>query len=863
MRRFPRKLHLAAPLALVVSVLASGLGTASAQSEWSGEAKDVGPGPRAQFPEDVYALTGGCYAVSSDGVFLDRTEEGFAAGSSVIEEAEPFRMQATDLGSYMLFGSARDFLAASEGALGEAAFAATGSLPGQIVGGVALEQTDVAAEEIERSEPNRAAGRGSSVVAALEPGELADWTLVGTGTNSFRLELPATKQALAVEAGRLVLVDAAKGDEFGFELTTGCATFPEVEVNIDGPIMGGQTSFQETRGFIDLHLHGMAYEFLGGRARCAKPWSRYGVTKALFDCPDHHPGGEAAVLEQLLSKTEGEGHAPDGWPTFQGWPKYNYLTHEQLYYKWLERAWRGGLRLYTNLLVDNEALCKVYPYKDRHAVENQCNEMDGVRLQHKRILELERYIDAQSGGPGEGWFRIVTDPFEAREVINSGKLAVVLGIEVSTLFDCGLTPDQPCTKEKIDAGLREVKTLGVTQMELVNKFDSGLSGVTGDGGDTGLIVNQGNLAETGSYWKMNTCPEDAGHAHDKLQHNVHDSPEEFDDRYPDEFTGRDSLVASILATTGSTGAAPVYPPGPHCNELGLTDLGAYTIRQMAERGMIFDPDHMSAKARTSAMDLVINELGYSGVVSSHSWADDTIYPRIYEAGGVVTPSDAELTGFIEEYEKSRSWADDRFFFGFGYGSDVNGFSSSAPPIEGTTVTYPFEGFGGATVRQQVSGERVYDINTDGVAHYGLYTDWIQGLRQMNESLYEDMTRGSEAYLQMWERAVGITGDACRTDIPDLSQEQVSAVQPGDSFEAVLRRLGQPTSRVGNEYVYCVEGGAVATITFDDHGRVPGGTDPEPTPEPKPCPTSRRPVASGDGHPASRGNEVPGKACGRR
>ena len=39
--------------------------------------------------------------------------------------------------------------------------------------------------------------------------------------------------------------------------------------------------------------------------------------------------------------------------------------------------------------------------------------MDGVRLQAKDLRQLQDYIDAQNGGPGKGWFRIVTTPFEA------------------------------------------------------------------------------------------------------------------------------------------------------------------------------------------------------------------------------------------------------------------------------------------------------------------------------------------------------------------------------------------------------------------------------------------------------------------
>lgn len=823
MRAVPRKSYFLVASALVVSMLASGLGSASARPEWTGEPKEIGGRNNARFAQDRYALAGGCYAVSApNGNFLVTSGTGYAATESERDAAEPFFFQATDLGRYLLMDSDENFLAASEGALGEATYTATRSLPGQIAGGVAFEQTDVAADEVAHSEPNRTSGRGASVVAAADPGELADWELIEPDKREFELALPATNQALVADgAGALSLVDnpddedgntGVAGSNFGFERTDGCTPFPEVEVNVSGPIMGGQTSFQEVRGFMDLHLHGMAFEFLGGRARCARPWSPYGVTEALVDCPDHHPGGEAAALEKVLSGDVG-GHDPDGWPSFVGWPRANYLTHEQLYYKWLERAWRGGLRMYTNLLVDNAALCKIYPFKDRNQVENQCNEMDGVRLQHQRILELERYIDAQNGGPGEGWFRIVTDPFQAREVMNDGKLAVILGIEVSTLFDCGLRLDEVlCSEAKIDAGLQEAWDMGVRQMELVNKFDNALSGVTGDGGPTGIVVNQGNKSETGNYWKMDTCPADAGEAHDKAQLNPGDIPGS------GSFTGRDSLVAQVLSLAGTSGAAPLYPPAPHCNVLGLSPLGDYLIREMAEKGMLFDPDHMSASARTAAMDL-IDELGYSGVVSSHSWADDTIYPRVYEAGGVVTPSDSNLAGFLEDYNKSKAWADDRFLFGFGYGSDVNGFSSSAGPIgDETTVDYPFTGFGGAIVDQQTSGSMTYDVNTQGVAHYGLYTDWIQGLFQLGgDQFFEDMTLGPEAYLQMWERAVGIPGDACRTDIHDLTGDDLASLTPGMTTEQVLLALGQPQGRLGSEFTFCTEGQGTATLKFDDAG----------------------------------------------
>ena len=39
-------------------------------------------------------------------------------------------------------------------------------------------------------------------------------------------------------------------------------------------------------------------------------------------------------------------------------------------------------------------------------------------------------------------------------------------------------------------------------MELVNKFDNALAGVAGDGGTTGVVVNDGNKLETGQFWQM-------------------------------------------------------------------------------------------------------------------------------------------------------------------------------------------------------------------------------------------------------------------------------------------------------------------------------------------------------------------------
>jgi hypothetical protein len=818
------------------------------------------PRERTRVPEDRYALANGCYAVQADatGTYLARTEDGFAATATTVEEAEPFHFEPTDLGRYLLFGTAEDHLAADEGLMGELVDAVTETSIGAALDGLSTGVTGTIADRLSDGLLGTATGRGAGVGASPDPSELADWRL-DPQADAYHLTLPVFPVVLtAAEDGTLRLADPDEvGDEarFRFELSDGCAERPEVEVNVDGPIATGATPFEETRGYLDAHLHGMAFEFLGGRARCGRPWHPYGVEHALKGCDEHElAGGRTHVLETVLSGRDPvTGHDTTGWPTFVDWPAHQSLTYEQTYHRWIERAWRGGLRMYVNLLVDNNKLCEVYPFR-----RNSCNEMDGVRLQAQRMQEFERYIDAQHGGPGRGWLRIVTDPFEARRVINDGKLAVVLGIEVSRLFDCQIVAGQPqCDEADVDERLAEVHDLDVRQMELVNKFDNAFSGVAGDAGETGLLVGGANFLETGSFWRMAPCEDvhdhDHDHAQDRRQMNLGD-----DGGAPDELVGRDALAGSVLAAFGSTGLAPIYPPGPHCNTMGLTDLGTHLLERMVERGMIFDPDHMSAVARHEAMDLM-EEWGYSGVVSSHSWADAKVEERILRLGGVVTPMAGSSPGFVGKWEAHRSWADDRFAYGIGFGSDINGFATQGAPrgpdVE-DPVTYPFEGFGGAVIDRQVSGERVYDINVDGVAHYGLYPDWVEDLRQQaGDAIVEDLERGVEAYLQMWERALGVHPDSCRPDVDPLTAADLEQLRSGMAPEQVVALLGQPRERRGTTFTYCGEEGVV-TLTFDDDGRLVGADQDEE--RPVPGLGLRRGSGDAPSLPPGRGEERPGE-----
>jgi len=663
---------------------------------------------------------------------------------TLVDGGEPLFFQATDLGHYLLYDADRRFLSAT--------------------GGKADEPSDDTVWRADRRDRRTTFTSG-------------DTRLRVSGRTAFLLTL-----------------------------ADGCARYPESQVDVRGAPFAGVSPYQEVRGYVDAHTHGMAFEFLGGGAHCGTPWDRFGAPYALVDCEDHQTGTNP--LEAALS--ERPTHDPVGWPTFEDWPAPDSLTHEGTYYKWMERSWRGGQRLFVNLLVENNQLCQLYPFgpDGTPTSKNSCDDMDSVRLQAQRMHELQDYVDAQWGGPGVGWYRIVTDPWQARRVINEGKMAIVMGIETSVPFGCtfraGPAGDQPaCDAAEIDRQLDEVHAMGVRQMELVNKFDNALSGVAGDEGQTGVAVNSANFAETGSYWDMRHCEPANPEAHDRNQLAA-----------PGISAGQqDALFGAIGKIYGTTGTAPpLYPPPDHCNRRGLTTLGEHVVDGLARRNMLFDPDHMSVAARDAALDQV-EEMGYSGVLSSHSWSTPDAYPRIYEMGGFIAPYAGDSTGFVDKWRRHVGWADPRYYFGLGYGADMNGLGAQGDPRGADVanpVTYPFEGLGGVTIGQQHAGERVYDINADGVAQYGLYPDWIEDLRLVAESengdgeaISTDMARGAEAYLQTWERAQGIAPDSCRNPGLRVTPTRFrSLVRDGMTTRRVMTAVGQPYLRQDLTYTYC-------------------------------------------------------------
>jgi microsomal dipeptidase-like Zn-dependent dipeptidase len=501
---------------------------------------------------------------------------------------------------------------------------------------------------------------------------------------------------------------------------------PDSQIGVTGEPFTGTDSAGRVRGFVDAHNHLLSNEAFGGRLICGKVFSEAGIADALKDCPEHYPDGTLAVFDYITHGGDGK-HDPVGWPTFKDWPAYDSMTHQANYYAWVERAWRGGQRVLVNDLVTNGMICSVYPFKDR-----SCDEMTSIRLQAKLAYDLQAYIDKQYGGAGKGWFRIVLDSAQARDVIKQGKLAVVLGVETSEPFGCKQILDiAQCSRADIDKGLDELYALGVRSMFLCHKFDNALCGVRFDEGGLGTAINVGQFLSTGTFWQTEKCTGPQ-----------HDNP-----------IGTAASAAESDLPAGTK--VPSYDTNAQCNTRGLTALGEYAARGMMKRKMMLEIDHMSVKAVGRVLD-ILQAASYPGVISSHSWMDLDWTERVYGLGGFVAQYMHGSQGFVAEAQRTKALRD-KYGVGYGYGTDFNGIGDHPAPRgadAANKVTYPFRSAdGGSVIDKLTTGSRTFDVNTDGAAHVGMIPDWIEDIRRVGgQDVVNDLLRGAESYLGTWGAA---------------------------------------------------------------------------------------------------------------
>jgi hypothetical protein len=720
-----------------------------------------------------YQMGNACWVIKAgNGKYLAVDGGSYKASANDSAAAEAFYMKPTALGSYMLYNSSRQLLAANATSINTIALADANDAADWRV--LALNDPDNYPENpVYETEPT------SDFVKALY--EFDDLEIKA---DSFTLTVGPlnARRNLAIDYNGTLKTQPKTSDytedAFSFERATGCANFPEAQSNFSGEPFKGTQPDGTVLGHADAHVHISATEFLGG-AHWGKPFHKFGIEHALGNCEeDHGNQGQKDVVGGLFAMNP-EGHATDGYPTFSEWPARGNLIHEAIYWKWLERAWAGGLRVVVNDLVDNETLCELQRNVSGDLTRD-CNSMNNAGRQVGTMYAMENYIDAQYGGPGKGFFQIVHDSEDARAVIEDGKIAVVLGIEISNLFDCKLTyspyrQQRPfeedgagftensygCTVEEnqpnsIATQMQRVHDWGVRQVISIHEFDNAFGG---NGIFDGLILNVGNKENSGGIPSGDLAglqaqfegePNEAQFA--ALAASIqtsetptgewwttYDCPEE---NITDGFSGylwgssggskQDISGLPECDPTGkggrSGGTTACYPDKNQCNARWMTPAGLYTYGKMMEMGFIFDWDHMEMGMKTQALELAEAQTPVYPFVSTHGTFGGTTIDqatRLLANGGILYPSNGSSAGFRNNMDETagiyakamlkRVEAEKSpILFGFGYGTDTNGLSAQSGPRDNpkNPVRYPFALFSGApfNVMSEFSGVEAVVFN---------------------------------------------------------------------------------------------------------------------------------------------------------
>jgi microsomal dipeptidase-like Zn-dependent dipeptidase len=614
----------------------------------------------------------------------------------------------------------------------------------------------------------------------------AEWDLEAANWLQLRLRHRKSGRYLSTRG----LVDEAAAASSLFLLPRdGCAEPPEASLDAAGRVERRVFEDGSLYGFVDTHSHLLSnFGFGGGGIFHGAPFHPLGIEHALSDCAlfhgedgrqdlfgfgfDNQNADTTTLLSAFLTgQTPTENHATAGWPDFTDWPQaHTSSTHQVQYYKWLERAYLGGLRLVVQHATSNQIICDLITGIDAQPVRYSCNDMVAVDRILEETIRMQDYIDAQEGGPGKGWFRIVTSPEQARKVIRRGKMAVILGIETSNLFDCFLVPPEGgavCTEAEVLAKLDEYYERGVRAIFPVHKYDNAFS--AGDGQK--LFIELGNFIQTGHFSNFTSaCDPTVPTVFDRGPASFPGLIEVREDFFAPPPNDMSGFPLDPLGTLLPFLVDLLQPPGQQevCQAAGLTETGEFLIEAMIERGMILEIDHLPRRSYQRAFE-ILEQLDYPAA-GTHGLNNGG---ALYRLGGVSktglgrcqspTRSATMDDGLQQRVELIE---DNGGFPAEGFGFDLNGFAGAPGPrfgpnsVCGNTpqtnpITYPFQSVAGdVTFHAPRVGNREIDFNTEGLVHIGLVPELIEDVRRdgVSDAELEPLFKSAEGYIRMWEKA---------------------------------------------------------------------------------------------------------------
>jgi microsomal dipeptidase-like Zn-dependent dipeptidase len=433
---------------------------------------------------------------------------------------------------------------------------------------------------------------------------------------------------------------------------------------------------------------------------------------------------------------------------------------------WLKQAYDGGLRLMIMSALNNETLCKLLP------VGTPCDDLTSVNAQIAEAKAMDN-VGAYS------FYEIVYTAAQARATIAAGRMAVILAVEASDIFN-GSDPI---------GMLLALYNNGVRTLQPMHQFNSALGGVAFH---DDVIVAMQTIKNVSSGDLNHLCKTNSGtgsyvHCDAKIG-NVN-------------YKGLTAVGKSFIMKMIQLGM-PIDIA--HMSEKTIADVQTITtgtcnypvfishghVRDLLERGGDFPPGtDYGWKAKNShektvpawVISYVSNSGGLFGLRTGADYYDFPSYQNSLTAAGLGNapiPSKGSLQ--MNGKPDKRGGTEYHFAYAVDYltrvkhvnvalGSDLNGMIEQMLFDDESLANCP----GSSAVATQ-------DCKMAGMAHIGkedvFMNHKLNATGLQNVSSYDSLRNNSaDAYVQMWERATAIAAGNCCNAVT------VSQVKPAKAY----------------------------------------------------------------------------------
>ncbi len=543
-------------------------------------------------------------------------------------------------------------------------------------------------------------------------------------------------------------------------------------------------------GYADLHLHMMAEEAFGGGWLAGEHTGALEI--AVASCDGGFPGDHARLrsnLSDLLDLCKEQplqvdlstlaslvpflniilflGGTPaseflgdiegtvgdtglhqgrkEGAPSFEGWPRWDTIAHQQAWEGWLLQARDDGLRVVVMSAVSFDWLCSALP--PGNLKRPQCDEMADVLVQ----LEMANALAAK-----HEWLEIALSAAHARQIASEGKLAMILSIEASHIFGDG--PWEP--------QLDQVYDLGVRSFQLVHQLDNRFGGAAPH--NTIFQVAQFSLnCHIDNDCGLTTEALTLGFDVDEECRNVKGlTPEGLD--LAEEMIKRGMLLDAAHLSERST--EDLYDLSK------AHDYYPFYISHGHFREMMTDEKAAEEKTTPAwVIEALRRTGGMFGLRTAHEETNS------YTPGGVENSCHGSTRSFAQAY----LFGQQGLKVDMGFGTDFNGFIQQTRPRFGDlgSCSASFEAEAACQRRDQLDlgpAPLGTDFDTKGFAHIGLLGDMVEDLEGLGVDT-APLNSSAEQFLRMWERAEG-RREGPASDADDIDLRGVVVAPPKEERE---------------------------------------------------------------------------------